>query len=458
MVAVALYATACGGGIASQTPSTDALVKRLPLPTSVTTLPNGLKVILHEDRRAPLVAVRVVYHVGSSNDPPGRSGFAHLFEHFMFEGSAHVARGMFDTLLARAGATGKNATTTRDATCYYETVPAAQLDLALFLESDRMGFLLPMLNQGTLDNVRDVVKNEYRQRIDNVPYGLLPLVIDPALFPPGHPYHRSTIGSFADLDGASLDDIQQFWLRWYGPNNATLILVGDFSSADALARVRHWFGDIKSGPPLPQLPALPPVLLEKEKRILIDAGVTLPRVVLAWSTPAYGEPGEVALGSAASLLEWSASSYLIKKLEMAHALGVWSSPGRFGGTLELQATLKATTDPEKALSEIQLIIDEISKFSRDYVDEKSVHESLYGLYAGQVFDLDGLAQRAETYGFFDLVSRAPDALPKRLRSIEALGPEGVIEAYRSYVLRAPPVVAIVRPRDGAPQAGRVVEK
>src|SRR5919112_2893816 len=204
------------------------------------TLPNGLQVILHEDHSTPVVAVNTWYHVGSGDEKPGRTGFAHLFEHIMFMGSEHVPTGRFDQLLEAAGA-NNNGSTTEDRTNYYETMPANALPLALWLDADRMGFLLPPLDQAKLDLQRDVVKNERRERVDNVPYGRADETIAAALFPKGHPYSWSVIGSMDDLSAASLEDVSNFFRTYYAPNNATLTIAGDFNPAEAKRLVTTYF-------------------------------------------------------------------------------------------------------------------------------------------------------------------------------------------------------------------------
>src|SRR5919202_2170263 len=209
-------------------------------------LPNGLEVILHEDHSVPLVAVDLWYHVGSADERPGRTGLAHLFEHVMFTGSEHAPAGAFDQWLEAAGA-DNNGSTTEDRTAYYEWMPSNALPLALWLEADRMGHLLPTLDQARLDLQRDVVKNERRQRVENVPYGRAEETTLAALFPRGHPYSWPVIGSMADLSAASLEDVKGFFRTYYAPNNATLVVAGDFQPDSAKAIVSRYFGDIPRG-------------------------------------------------------------------------------------------------------------------------------------------------------------------------------------------------------------------
>ncbi|HXM75719.1 MAG TPA: pitrilysin family protein, partial [Thermoanaerobaculia bacterium] len=216
---------------------------RVDIPYTQFSLPNGLNVILHEDHTVPLVAVDVWYHVGSARELPGRTGLAHLFEHILFEGSKHVKTGEFDTLLEAAGG-DNNGSTNNDRTNYFEVLPSNSLELALFLESDRMGYLLDVMSAARVDQQRDVVKNERRQRYENQPYGLLPLKMEELLFPAGHPYHWPVIGSMEDLTAATHEDIASFFKSYYRPNNATLAVAGDFRTEDARRAIEHWFSDV----------------------------------------------------------------------------------------------------------------------------------------------------------------------------------------------------------------------
>ncbi len=247
------------------------------------TLPNGLNVLLHRDATTPMVAVNVWYHVGSAREKPGRTGFAHLFEHLMFEGSEHAPEGKFDDWLEAAGGYNNGSTTT-DRTNYYEMVPENALDLALFLESDRMGFLLQAMTPEKVDGQRDVVKNERRQSYENRPYGMASLTLSENLYPPGHPYHWPVIGSQEDLSAASYQDVVQFFKTFYSPSNASLAIVGDIDLEKARDRVSYWFSDVPGGPPVPPLGA-PAAFLDHEKRIVLEDRVQLPRLYMCWLSP-----------------------------------------------------------------------------------------------------------------------------------------------------------------------------
>src|SRR6185436_13408164 len=257
------------------------------------TLPNGLHVILHEDHSVPVVTVNMWYHVGSARELAKRTGFAHLFEHLMFMGSGHVKPGEFDEWLEEAGG-DNNGSTETDRTNYWINVPSNALELALFLESDRMGYLLDSMTPKTVDAQRDVVKNERRQSYENRPYGLAEPTLGEMLYPEGHPYHWPVIGYMPDLTAATYDDVVAFFKRYYAPSNASLVVAGDLNPAEARTLVEKWFGDVKPGG-VPQPPTLPGVALTGVTKKVITDRVQLPRLYLAWLTPPQLAPGDAAL-------------------------------------------------------------------------------------------------------------------------------------------------------------------
>ena len=277
------------------------------------TLPNGLHVILHEDHAVPLLTVNVWYHVGSAREKVGRTGFAHLFEHLMFMGSGHVKYGDFDRLLEAAGGTN-NASTAEDRTNYYIDVPSNALDLALFLESDRMGFLLDAMSPKTVDAQRDVVKNERRQSFENAPYGMASIEIARLLYPKGHPYSWPTIGFMEDLTAASFEDVVDFFKLYYQPSNASLVIAGDIDSVKTRAAVGKWFADVKPGTQPIQPIDYPHPQLTAAKRKTIQDRVQLPRLYLTWITPAQFEPGDAELDVLSQLLAGGKNSRLYKRL------------------------------------------------------------------------------------------------------------------------------------------------
>ena len=289
----------------------------MPVPEvrfTVERLPNGLRLILAEDHLVPVVAVNVWYNVGSKNEVPGKTGFAHLFEHVMFEGSAHVGKAEHVALVQAAGGT-MNGSTWLDRTNYYETMPSHQLELALWLEADRMGSLLDALSQENLDNQREVVKNEKRWSYDNRPYGTWNEKLQAHMFPEDHPYHHPTIGSMADLDAASLEDVSAFFRTYYAPNNDVLVLVGDFESAQARAWVERYFGGLAANPAIPRLRDLsvPPVLGEERREVVPDK-VPLPRLYFGFRAPVYGDERFDALEVGAQILAGGKGSRLYHRL------------------------------------------------------------------------------------------------------------------------------------------------
>jgi zinc protease len=321
------------------------------------TLPNGLVVILSEDHRLPLVSTNIWYHVGPANELPGRTGFAHLFEHMMFEGSKHVPGNAHIRFLEAAGASDLNGTTDFDRTNYFETLPSNQLELALWLESDRMGYLPDKLDQASLTNQQDVVRNERRQSIENSPYGIVEEDVFHLLFPKSHPYHADVMGSHADIQAAKLEDVRNFFKLYYAPNNASLAIVGDFDPAQAKQWVEKYFGPLKRGAPVPKISATTPPITS-ERRAVIHDQVELPRVYMAWLTASIFKPGDADADLAAEILGGGKSSRLYKKLvyEKQIALDVSASQQSLilGSVFQIEVTARpghTAEEMEKAVEE-----------------------------------------------------------------------------------------------------------
>jgi zinc protease len=332
---------------------------------STFTLKNGLKVILSQDRRLPMVAVNLWYHVGPANEVPGRTGFAHLFEHMMFQGSKHVAADTHFKLLEAAGASDINGTTDFDRTNYFETVPSNQLELALWIEADRMGYLLDVLDQKALANQRDVVRNERRQSVENQPYGIAEEALYQALYPKGHPYHGVVIGSHADLAAARLDDVQQFFQQYYTPNNASLAIVGDFDPAAARRLVERYFGGLRRGPAVPAIAAATPPIAA-EKRLTVTDTVQLPRVYVAWLTPAIFKPGDAEADLAADILGGGKSSRLYKALVYDKQIAQAVQATQESLILGSKFTIEATARPGHTAEELEAAIDgELRRFVQE---------------------------------------------------------------------------------------------
>jgi zinc protease len=310
----------------------------LDIPFRKHVLDNQLQVVVHEDHACPIVAVNVWYHVGSKNEVPGRTGFAHLFEHLMFEGSAHHDSGYFEPL-QQAGGT-LNGSTNTDRTNYWEVVPANALELALWLESDRMGFLLPALTEEKFANQRDVVLNERRQNYENRPYGMAGLAMIDALFPAGHPYHWSTIGSPDDLRAATADDVRAFFRRFYHPANASLAIAGDVDVDEALDLAARYFGDIPAGAP-PEAVAPAPARALPSRRVIEDR-VELPRLYLGWLTPAMYADGDADLDVLADVLAAGKASRLYRALvyeqRIATDVAAYQGSRELGSAFQIVAT------------------------------------------------------------------------------------------------------------------------
>jgi zinc protease len=281
-------------------------------------LSNGLELILHRDPSLPLVAVNIWYHVGPANEPKGRSGFAHLFEHLMFEGSKHVGR-RFDSLLEAAGATNVNGTTSWDRTNYFETVPREQLELVLWIESDRMGYMLDTLTEERLDVQRGVVKNERRQSFENAPYGPSALMVLDTLFPAGHPYHGAVIGSLKDLDAASMQDVRDFFRAFYAPSNATLTIAGDFEPAQVEQLVQRYFGTLPARPRPKRVRHATPAL-HAARKVVVREQVELAKLTMAWIAPPAYSKDEPALSLTAAILAGGKATRLYRALVVEQKL------------------------------------------------------------------------------------------------------------------------------------------
>ncbi|MEQ1730471.1 MAG: pitrilysin family protein, partial [Vicinamibacterales bacterium] len=348
----------------------------LQLPYTQFTLPNGLHVILHEDHSTPIVSVNVWYHVGSAREKPGRTGFAHLFEHLMFTGSGHVAEGEFDTLLEAAGG-NNNGSTENDRTNYVIDVPSNALELALFLESDRMGFLVDSMNPARVNQQRDVVKNERRQSLENRPYGVAEgQVLTELLYPEGHPYHWPIVGYMDDLTAASYDDVVQFFRTYYAPGNASLVLAGDLDPAQAKALVEKWFGDVKAGAPVVPI-TIPGVMLTDVKKQTITDRVQLPRLYLAWLTPQQQAPGDAAMDLVGYVLAGGKNSRLFKRL--VYDLQIAQNVIAYQNSQALSSyfLIRATPQPGHTAEELRAVIDEeIEKLRNEPPTDREVQRAL----------------------------------------------------------------------------------
>lgn len=336
---------------------------------TVDTLPNGLTLIVNEDHSVPTVATDVWYHVGSGDEKKGRTGFAHLFEHIMFMGSEHAPYPTFDTRLEAAGASN-NGTTSNDRTSYYERGPSNSYPLMLWLEADRMGWLLPTMDQAKLDAQREVVKNERRQSVENQPYGIAEDILPSALYPAGHPYSWPVIGSQADLSAASLDDVKDFFRRYYAPNNAVIVVAGDVKTDSVRAVVRRYFSDIPRGPAIER--PVPAPFTVRDTAITAEDQVQLPRLYLNWHTVRAYQPDDAVLDIVAYLLTGARNSRLVSALVYQQELATDVSASNDSKKLDGDFTLEATARPGKTLNELRSTVDQLIK--QLATDGPSFHE------------------------------------------------------------------------------------
>ena len=410
-------------------------------------LANGLNVIMHRDTSVPIATVNVWYHVGSANERQGRTGFAHLFEHLMFEGSKNVKEGEFDTLLEAAGG-NNNGSTTNDRTNYVIDVPANALELALFLESDRMGYLLDTMTPARVNGQRDVVKNERRQSYENRPYGMASIEIDKMLWPASHPYSWPTIGYMEDLTAASHDDVVQFFKTYYAPNNASLVIGGDIDFDRTRALVEKWFGEIPRGADV--APVAPPAArLTSVKRQTLTDQVRLPRLYLAWLTPRLFAPGDAALDVLSSVLTGGKNSRLYKRLiydtQMAQEVTAYQGSGALGSSFQIIATAR----PGHTVAEMQKAIDEeIERLKRQPPDAREVQRAVNQVEAGfyrRMERVGGFYGKADQLNSYFAAGGGPDYFAEDLARYTTLSPSDVQAAALEWLPSDRRVELVVEP-------------
>ena len=410
-------------------------------------LANGLTVILHQDRSVPVVAVNLWYHVGSANERPGRTGFAHLFEHLMFEGSKHVPEGQFDSLLEAAGGSN-NGSTTNDRTNYVIDVPSNALELALFLESDRMAYMLDTMTPARVDGQRDVVKNERRQSYENRPYGMAELELDTLLWPKGHPYSWPVIGNMEDLTAASHQDVVEFFKKYYAPNNASLVIAGDIDLDRTRTLVEKYFAEVPAGAPVEPVAPPPAVLTDVTRKTLTDR-VSLPRLYLGWLTPRYFAPGDAALDIAASVLAGGKNSRLYKRLvydmQIAQDVSAYQSSAALGSTFLIVATAR----PGQAIGEIQRVIDEeVDRLRTEPPTAREMERAVNGAQASfyrRMERVGGFYGKAEQLNAYQMAARIPDYFAEDLSRYTALSASDVQAAIRNWLPRDRRVELVVEP-------------
>ena len=403
----------------------------LDIPFEEFTLDNGLRVIVHEDRKAPIIATNLWYHVGSKNESPGKTGFAHLFEHLMFNGTENYNDEYFGPF-QEVGATNMNGTTNTDRTNYYQTVPTTALDLALWMESDRMGHLLGAIDQDRLDEQRGVVQNEKRQG-DNQPYGKAFDYITENLFPVGHPYSWPTIGSMEDLNAASLEDVREWFATYYGPNNATLVLAGDIDVATAREKTELYFGHIPPGPPLARLDTWIPTFTQ-ERRMIVEERVSQARIYKTWPIPQWGDVESEWLALVDSILGNGRTSRFYQRLvydeQVATDIGAFASSDEIAGGF----VIWATAQPGQDLAEVERLLDEeVERFLEDGPSRDELARVVTETRAGFIRAIERVSGKASILIEGAVFGGRPDAYKDSLAIMDAARPDDLRDAARKWL-------------------------
>jgi len=406
-------------------------------------LPNGLEVILHEDHSTPIVAVDTWYHVGSGDEQVGRTGFAHLFEHIMFMGSQNVPVGAFDQMLEAAGA-NNNGSTTEDRTNYYETLPSNALQLALWLDADRMGFLLPTMDLPKVNLQRDVVKNERRQGVDNQPYGRADEIILAALYPKSHPYSWPVIGSMADLSAASLADVQNFFRTYYAPNNATLAIAGDFDPATVKKMVEQYFGSIPRGPQVKRRTTVPAVVIPRDTFLVLEDKVQLPRLFYTWHSVKGFSKDDAALDILAQVLAGDKNSRLYKKLvyelQTAQSVSAFQDGSRLDGKFQIDVTPK----PGQKASDIDRVVQaQIDSVISNGITPRELQRAQNTYKASFLNRLASVLGKAEVLNSYNYFVGNPDFVQQDAARYERVTAADVQRVAKTYLGRPKIILTVV---------------
>jgi len=429
---------------------------RLRVAHVLDSLPNGLRFIVHEDHSVPVVTAYTWFHVGSGDERPGRTGFAHLFEHLMFMGSEHAPYPQFDRLLEAAGASN-NGSTNNDRTNYFEQGPASALPLMLWLEADRMGWLLPTMDSAKVDLQRDVVKNERRQGVENQPYGIAEDLMPGMLYPPGHPYSWTVIGSMIDLSAASLEDVKGFFRRYYAPNNAVIVVAGDVRAAEVKALMQKYFGDIPRGPAI-ERPVVPAFSLARDTGVVVEDRVQLPRLYYNWHTLKGGSGDDAALEIAAYILSGARNSRLTQTLVYDLQLATNASAYQDGKRLDGDFTVVVTARPGHALPALQRIVDaEIRKLAEEGPSGRELDQAKNSIEAQFLSGLESTTRKADQLNAYYFLTGTPDGFQADLDRYRAVTAEDVRRVVKAYLLAPKAVLSIVPQgkKDLAAQAGGV---
>lgn len=410
-------------------------------------LDNGLRVILHQDKRVPLVAVNVWYHVGSRNERPGKTGYAHLFEHMMFQGSQHIPADMHFKLIQSVGGT-LNGSTFFDRTNYFETLPSHYLEMGLWLEADRMGFLLPALTQQKLDTQLDVVKNERRQRVDNQPYGLWLEKMLELAYPPDFPYHWPVIGYMEDLNTATMDDVRRFFKDWYAPNNASLVVAGDFERDSAKDLIARYFGSIPANPDMPSFSASGEPAFKGQKRLQLYDRVQLPRLYTAYHIPAYGSQASYEADLLSDILSAGKSSRLYQQLvykqQIAQEAQAFYLPLQETSLLIFMLTAKPGVDLEHLE---QALSAELTNLCQAGPDEREVKRVKNQIEARKLRELQSVAMRADYLNQFAVYFDNPGLINTEIDRYEKITCKHMSAFCRKYLSDDNRVVLNFLPRE-----------
>ncbi|MGL5396031.1 MAG: M16 family metallopeptidase [Shewanella sp.] len=452
-VAISAALAGCATETSTQLPAGVTLIENVQLTDSQVGIPykkyqlaNGLTVILHQDSSDPLVHVDVTYHVGSARELAGRSGFAHLFEHMMFQGSEHVADEQHFEVVTEAGGM-LNGSTNTDRTNYFETVPSNQLEKMLWLESDRMGFLLPALTSEKFEVQRETVKNERAQRIDNQPYGRMSERFNQAMFPVGHPYSWPVIGWPEDLNRATVDDVKHFFQRWYGPNNATLTIGGDFDELQALAWVTKYFGEIPRGPEVqPESKTL--VTLDKTRYLSMEDNVHLPLIRIGFPTVYANHPDEAALDLLANILGGGKTSLVYKNL-VKDGYAVQASVSQPCQELACQMSIYALSNPQKGVTLAELeqrILASINEFEQRGVTDDDLQKVKVQFEADTIFGLQSVKGKVSNLALNQTLFGKPNKIASDLARYANVTKDDVMRVFKKYIKDKPMVVMSVVPQ------------
>jgi predicted Zn-dependent peptidase len=416
-------------------------------------LANGLEVILAPDPSIPLVAVNVWYHVGSGDEVAGKSGFAHLFEHMMFQGSKNVGSDKHFEVLRKLGSDEINGTTNADRTNYFEVVPSNQLETGLWLESDRMSHLLDLVDKDALANQIDVVRNERRQRYDNAPYNRARFALQAALYPEGHPYRYFTIGKHEDLVAASVDDVKNFYKTWYVPANATITLVGDFDVAAAKQLVTKWFGSFPSSHK-PAVVTVPAPVVEAQQLTVDDPFAKLRQITFAWHSPANFAPGDAELDFVADVLAREGTGRLYKTLvyakQLAQSVSANQGGSQFSGTFQITVTLRPEADPATVQ---QLVFDEVATLTKQPLADKELARVVAAQEAGAMRSLEGLNARANRLQLYNHYLGDPGKLSWDLDRYRNASAAAIAKTAATYLQRGRAITILTNPAAGAGKGG-----